>query len=71
MNKDIKIISYLKKYWGKIVWDQETMPEYLLQIQDYRPGQDPRDCADSAASLLRQAFYPSDPDVGGNVLNQW
>lgn len=57
MNKDIKIISFLKKYWSRIVWDPKTDPEYLMQINDYRPGQDPRDAPDSGASLLRQAFY--------------
>lgn len=57
MNKDIKIVAYLKKYWSRIVWDPNTDPEYLNQISDYRPGQDPRDAPDSAASLLRQAFY--------------
>lgn len=57
MNKDVKIVSYLKKYWHRIVWDPATDPEYLNQINDYRPGQDPRDAPDSAASLLRQAIY--------------
>lgn len=57
MNKDIKIVAYLKKYWQSIVWDPSTDPEYLAQITDYRPGQDPRDAPDSGASLLRQAIY--------------
>lgn len=57
MNKDIKIVSFLKKYWQRIVWDPATDPEYLNQINDYRPGQDPRDAPDSAASLLREAIY--------------
>lgn len=57
MNKDIKIVSYLKRYWSEIVWDPTTDPEYLNQITDYRPGQDPRDAPDSGSSLLRQAFY--------------
>ena len=57
MNKDIKIVAYLKKYWQSIVWDPATDPEYLAQITDYRPGQDPRDAPDSGASLLRQAIY--------------
>lgn len=57
MNKDIKIVSYLKKYWERIIWDPNTDPEYLNQVTDYRPGQDPRDAPDSGASLLRQAFY--------------
>lgn len=57
MNKDIKIVSFLKKYWQRIVWDPNTDPNYLNQINDFRPGQDPRDAPDSASSLLRQAFY--------------
>ena len=57
MNKDIKIVSFLKKYWQRIVWDTNTDPNYLNQVNDYRPGQDPRDAPDSAASLLRQAIY--------------
>ena len=57
MNKDIKIVSYLKRYWNRIVWDPNTDPNYLNQINDYRPGQDPRDAPDSASSLLREAFY--------------
>ena len=57
MNKDIKIIAYLKRCWQRIVWDPSTDPNYLNQINDYRPGQNPRDAPDSASSLLRQAFY--------------
>lgn len=57
MNKDIKIVSFLKKYWQNITWDPGTDPEYMNQVMDYRPGQDPRDAPDSAASLLRQAIY--------------
>lgn len=65
MNKDIKIACYLKKYWDLIDWAPDTDPEYLLQIKDYRVGQDPRDCADSAASLLREHIYKVDPGSGG------
>ena len=57
MNKDIKIVSFLKKYWQRIMWDPNTDPNYLNQVNDYRPCQDPRDAPDSASSLLRQAFY--------------
>lgn len=57
MNKDIKIVSFLKKYWQQIIWDPNTDADYLNQINDYRPGQDPRDAPDSAASLLRMAYY--------------
>lgn len=68
MNKDIKVICYLKKYWGKIDWDPRTDPTYMAQVLDYRPGQDPRDCADSAASLLRETIYPSDSAKGHGSL---
>lgn len=69
MNKDIKIISYLKHYWQDIVWAEDTDKEYMLQILDYRQGQDPRDCPDSAASLLRQVFFPVDKRKGNGILN--
>jgi hypothetical protein len=64
MNKHIKIETYLKKYWNQILWAPETQPEYLVQITDYMEGQEPDDCPDSAASLLREAIYPS----GANAL---
>lgn len=60
MNKDHKIITYLKKTWNNIYWAPDTDPRYILQILDYREGQDPRDCPDSAASCYRQAFYASE-----------
>jgi len=68
MNKDIKIASYLKKYWNDIDWDPRTDPNYMMQMLDYRPGQDPRDCADSAASLLREVFYKTDSAKGHGSL---
>jgi hypothetical protein len=68
MNKDIKIACYLKKYWNDIDWDPRTDPNYMMQVLDYRPGQDPRDCADSAASLLREVFYKTDSAKGHGSL---
>lgn len=68
MNKDIKIACYLKKYWNAIDWDPRTDPNYMMQVLDYRPGQDPRDCADSAASLLREVFYKTDSAKGHGSL---
>lgn len=59
MNKHVKIVSYLKKYWDQIIWDPATHPEYMVQITDYIQGQEPDDCPDSAASLLQRAFYPN------------
>lgn len=60
MNKHIKIIAYLKNYWGNILWYTKTDEEYMGQVLDYIEGQEPDDCPDSAASLLRQVFHPTD-----------
>lgn len=57
MNKIVKIASYLKHYWLNILWAPETEDDYQNQVLDYREGQKPDDCPDSAASLLREAFY--------------
>lgn len=54
-NKHVKIITFLKKYWSFIDWYEETDQEYLAQILDYVEGQEPDDCADSAASCIRQS----------------
>lgn len=60
MNKHIKIVTYLKRYWDEIIWDPETDPIYMSMILDYREGESPDDAPDSAASLLRECFYPED-----------
>lgn len=52
-NKFIKISSYLRANWNNIKWLEETDPNYLNQILDFQEGQEPDDCPDSAASLLR------------------
>lgn len=52
-NKHIKIASYLYKHWNNIKWLEDTDPNYLNQILDYQEGQEPDDCPDSAASLVR------------------
>ena len=57
MNKTVKIANYLKHYWLKTLWAPETQDDYMAQVCDYREGQKPDDCPDSAASLLREAFY--------------
>jgi hypothetical protein len=41
-----------------LVWDENIQPEYMNQILDYMEGQEPDDCPDSAASLLRMAYFP-------------
>jgi len=53
-NKHVKIIQNLVVNWSNIIWDEETDPEFLAQIMEYREGQEPDDCADSVASCIRQ-----------------
>ncbi|MDR2718834.1 MAG: hypothetical protein LBB89_12345 [Treponema sp.] len=60
MNKQIKISTYLYQSWHDILWDEQTDPEYMNQILDWKPdarGYD--DAPDSAASLLREVFGKS------------
>ena len=55
-NKHMKITTHLYGAWPGMVWDKDADPDYLLQICDYMEGEEPDDCADSAASLIRQKF---------------
>ena len=57
MNKDFKIQTYLTHFWDKLVWAHDNDELYMAQIVDYREGEEPNDAPDSAASLLRKAFY--------------
>jgi hypothetical protein len=54
-NKHVKILQNLKANWNNIVWSEDSDPEYISQILDYAEGMEPDDCADSAASCLRQS----------------
>jgi hypothetical protein len=57
MNKQIKISTYLFQSWYDIIWDEQTDPNYMNQILDWKPdGNGNDDAPDSAASLLREAF---------------
>jgi len=53
MNKFIKITTYLKKWWPKIVFLEGTDPEYIDQILDYTENAEHDDAADSAACVCR------------------
>ena len=58
-NKHHKIVSFLKLYWGRLVFDPNCDEEYLAQVSEYREGAEPDDAPDSLASVLRQAYYSS------------
>ena len=54
MNKYIKISSYLKAYWNKIEWLEDTDPDYMNEILDYTENAEHDDSPDSAASMIRK-----------------
>lgn len=53
MNKNVKITTYLKKWWPKIIFLEGTDPEYIDQILDYTEHADHDDAPDSAACVCR------------------
>ena len=53
MNKFMKICTYLKRNWSKIIFIQGTDPEYIDQILDYTENAEHDDAPDSAACVCR------------------
>lgn len=53
MNKYLKISTYLRKWWGNIVWLEGTDKAYLDQIMDYTEEAEHDDAPDSAACVCR------------------
>lgn len=54
MNKHIKISTYLKENWDKVLFLDATDPEYIAEILDYNEHAQHDDCPDSLASAIRQ-----------------
>lgn len=54
MNKNTKIATHLKKVWTKIIFINDTDPDYIEQIVDYMEGADHDDAPDSLASIIRE-----------------
>lgn len=52
-NKQIKISTYLRKWWEDIVWLEGTDRDYLAQILDYTEDAEHDDAPDSAAVVCR------------------
>ena len=52
-NKYVKISSYLKKWWPRIVFLEGTDPEYISEIMDYPEDAEHDDAPDSAACICR------------------
>lgn len=54
MNKYVKIATYLKASWDKVLFLEDTAPDYINEILDYNEFAEHDDCPDSAASVIRQ-----------------
>lgn len=59
MNKYIKISTYLRNNWDRIVFIKDTDKEYINQILDYTENAEHDDAPDSLASLLREMEKPT------------
>ena len=53
MNKFVKIVTYLKKWWPNIIFLKGTDREYIDQILDYTENAVHDDAPDSAACMCR------------------
>ena len=56
MNKYIKISTYLKSNWSRIIFIKGTDTEYINQILDYTENATHDDAPDSLASLIRETI---------------
>lgn len=62
MNKYVKITSYLKAEWGKVVFVSGTDAEYIQQVCDYNENAEHDDAPDSLASIIRQLWSKKGDD---------
>lgn len=53
-NKFIKISTWLRKYWHRIYWLEDTDMDYINEILDYTENAEHDDSPDSASSIIRQ-----------------
>lgn len=60
MNKFLKITSYLKSEWGKVVFVKGTDQEYIQQIVDFTENVEHDDAPDSLSSLIRELWGERD-----------
>lgn len=56
MNKYLKITSYLKAEWRKVVFVDGTDPEYIDQVCEYNENAEHDDAPDSLASIIRKLW---------------
>jgi phage terminase large subunit-like protein len=66
-NKHIKIVTYLKAIWSRVIFVEGTDPEYIEQILDYNENAKHDDAPDSAACLARRLYRKAGIEVGVNL----
>lgn len=71
MNKYLKITSYLKAEWSKVVFVAGTDAEYVRQITDYTEDAEHDDAPDSLASIVRELWRKKTPSDKDNVLSNY
>jgi hypothetical protein len=53
MNKYIKISTYLKGIWDKVIFISDTDPSYIEEILEYNENAVHDDCPDSLSCIAR------------------
>ena len=69
-NKYVKISSYLKKWWPRIVFLEGTDPEYISEIMDYTEDAEHDDAPDSAACVCRLLNKRAAWDLANREVSQ-
>lgn len=59
-NKYMKIVTYLKAYWEKIIFVNDTDKAYINQICDFSENAPHDDAPDSLASMVRRLYGKED-----------
>jgi hypothetical protein len=75
-NKHMKIISYAKQHWKKLICAFDCDMDYLNQILDYQEKEEPDDAPDSLAALMREMGFSgyrkqSAPKYSSNKIMGW
>lgn len=72
MNKYLKITSYLKAEWKKIIFVSGTDKAYIQQITDYTEDAEHDDAPDSLASLVRELWNKNNSkNEAGDSFNSY
>jgi predicted phage terminase large subunit-like protein len=61
-NKHVKIVTYLKMAWNKVIFVEGTDQEYINQICDYNEHAEHDDAPDSLATLIRLVWQKDDEE---------